>query len=79
MSIIAKELQNLLESTWGLIQRERNLYNGYYVNMKALKESTRIKDDIQRKTRVLFKEAKKVVVNKVKNPKDKQPFRFMHC
>ena len=38
-----------LESKWRLIQRECNIYNIYYMNVKTLNKSSITKEDIQQK------------------------------
>ena len=42
-----KKTPKSLESRWGLIQRECNIYNAYYLNVKALNESNTTEEDIQ--------------------------------
>ena len=74
-----KSTQKSLESRWGLIQRKCNIYNGYYLNVKALNESGTTEVDIQQKTQVMYKEAQKTIFDNAGNLRDKQPFRFMHC
>ena len=34
---------------------------------------------MQQKTQVMYKEVQKAIFDKAENPKDKQPFRIMHC
>lgn len=55
-SCICKRLPKSLESNWGIIQSECSVSNGFYLNIKALKESRTTKV-IQQKTQVIYIEA----------------------
>lgn len=36
-------------------------------------------ENIQQKIQAMYKKTQKIIFDKIGNPKDKQPFRFMHC
>ena len=74
-----KKTLKSLESRGKLIQIKCSIYNRYYLNVKTLNESGTTEEDIQQKAQVMFNEAQKTIFDKVRNPKDKQSFRFMHC